>query len=217
MTSAGPGEGKSLTALSTAKHFASLGRKVLLVDADLRNPSLHKKLNRDNDAGFTNYLTGACSPPEVMRKTDIANLAFIPSGPLPPNPADLLGSARLHSMLSIALEVFDLVVLDGPPVMGLADAQLLSNASKATLFIIGAGQSRTAYIREASRRLQLSRGLIIGAALTKYDAKAAGYGYGYGYGHGYGYGYGDAPHGLVVDHASDGKSQPQLTDAHRDA
>ena len=125
-----------------AKHFASLGRKVLLVDADLRNPSLHQKLNGDNENGLSNYLTGACTPPEVMQKTEIANLAFIASGPLPPNAADLLGGPRLLSLLSIGCEVFDLIVIDGPPVLGLADAQLLSSAASATVFVVAAGTAK---------------------------------------------------------------------------
>lgn len=188
ITSAGPSEGKSLTSLSIAKHFASLGRKVLLIDGDLRNPSLHKALNTDNSIGLSNYLTGASAPPDVMQTTDIGNLAFMASGPLPPNAADLLGSPRVLSLLSIGSEVFDLIVIDGPPVLGLADAQLLSSAAAATMFVVAAGSTRTGNIRGALRRLQLSRGLLIGAVLTKYDAKTAGYGYGYGYGDGYGYG-----------------------------
>jgi succinoglycan biosynthesis transport protein ExoP len=191
ITSAGPSEGKSLTSLAIAKHFASLGRKVLLVDADLRNPSLHHALNCDNAVGLSNYLTGACTPPDAMQKTDVANLAFIASGPLPPNAADLLGSPRVLSLLSIGSEVFDLIVIDGPPVLGLADAQLLSSSAAATVFIVAAGTTRTGNVRGALRRLQLSRGTLIGTVLTKYDAKAAAYGYGYGYGSGYGYGYGD--------------------------
>ena len=223
ITSAGPGEGKSLTSLAIAKHFATIGRKVLLVDGDLRNPSLHIKLNRDNSVGLSNYLTGACSPPEAMQTTDIPNLAFMASGPLPPNAADLLGSARLVSLLSIGLEVFDLIVIDGPPVMGLADAQLLSSAAAATVFIVGAGKIRTGLIRGALKRLQLSRGSIVGAVLTSYDAKAAGYGYGYGYGYGSekGYGYGNGANasarGLSVRSPSGGKQQAQLTNAHEDA
>ena len=81
-----------------AKHFATLGRKVLLIDADLRNPSLHMKLGRDNSVGLSNYLTGACTPPEAMQKTEMPNLAFMASGPLPPNAADLLGGVALHSL-----------------------------------------------------------------------------------------------------------------------
>ena len=95
------------------------------------------KLNRDNSVGLSNYLTGACTPPDVMQKTEIPNLAFIASGPLPPNAADLLGGARVLSLLSIGSEVFDLIVIDGPPVLGLADAQLLSSAAAATIFVVG--------------------------------------------------------------------------------
>ena len=219
ITSTGPSEGKSFTSLAIAKHFATIGRKVLLLDGDLRNPSLHVKLHCDNSMGLSNYLTGACTPPEVMQKTDVANLAFIASGPLPPNAADLLGSPRVHSLFSIGLEVFDLIVIDGPPVMGLADAQLLSSAAAATVFIVGAGQVRTGLVRGALRRLQLSRGAIVGTVLTKYDAKAAGYGYGYGHGYGYGYGYGAQadPRGLSIGHAGDRTPPPQLTDAHGSA
>jgi capsular exopolysaccharide synthesis family protein len=190
ITSSGPGEGKSTTAVALSRYFASLGLKVLLVDADLRKPSLHEKLNLDNSIGFSNYLTGASLPPEVVQKTDHPNLAFMASGPLPPNAADLLGGNRVYSLISLGSEVFDLIVLDCPPVMGLADAQLLASATAATVFVVSAGMHRKGMIRAALRRLQLSRVGIVGTVLTRFDAKSVGYGYGYGYGHGYGYGYG---------------------------
>ncbi|HEX7073142.1 MAG TPA: polysaccharide biosynthesis tyrosine autokinase [Hyphomicrobiaceae bacterium] len=191
ITSATPSEGKTITALAIARHFATMGQKVLLVDADLRMPSLHVRLGLDGSMGLSDYLTGACTPPEVMQRSDITNLTFMASGPLPPNAADLLGSPRVLSLLSIGLEVFDLIVLDGPPVMGLADAQLLSSSAAATVFVVGAGQARTGVIRGALKRLQLARGVLVGAVLTKFDAKQAGYGYGYGYGYGgYDYTYG---------------------------
>ncbi len=191
ITSATPSEGKSITALAIARHFAAMGQKVLLVDADLRMPSLHTKLGLDGSLGLSNYLTGSCNPPEVMQRTDIQHLTFMASGPLPPNAADLLSSARVLSLLSIGLEVFDLIVLDGPPVMGLADAQLLSSNAAATVFVIGAGQVRTGVIRGALKRLQLSRGVLIGAVLTKFDSKRASDAYGYGYAYGdYGTQYG---------------------------
>jgi succinoglycan biosynthesis transport protein ExoP len=205
ITSAGPGEGKSMTAMGIAKHFAALGRKVLLIDADLRNPSQHIKLGCDNSVGLSNYLTGACTPPEAMQKTKVPSLAVIASGPLPPSPADLLGGARFVSLLSIGQEVFDLIVIDGPPVLGLADAQLLSSAASATLFVVGDGITRKTLVRGAMRRLQLSRGHILGAALTKYDTKVPGYSYDYAYG----YGRDAAPRGLMV--GSSAPEQPQLT------
>src|SRR4029077_17434959 len=122
--------------------------------------------DRDNSVGLSNYLTGACSPPDAMQKTGLRNLAFMASGPLPPNAADLLGSARVLSLLSIGSEVFDLIIIDGPPVMGLADAQLLSSATPATIFVVAAGISRKGNVNGALRRLQLSRAPVIGAVLT---------------------------------------------------
>ena len=193
VTSSGPAEGKSITSLAIARHFATMGLKVLLIDADLRNPSLHKRIGCDNAAGLSNYLIGACKPPEVLQATSIATLAFLASGPLPPNAADLLGNARLHSLLTLGLEVFDFIVIDSPPVMGLADAAVLSNAAAATIFVASAGEARLGHIRGALKRLQFGRGPVIGTVLTKFDAKAAGYGYGYGYG------YGDR-YGAVEDH-----------------
>jgi capsular exopolysaccharide synthesis family protein len=184
VTSTGPSEGKSLTSVAIARHFAGMGMKVLVVDADLRNPSLHKKLGGDNSIGLSNYLTGACTPPEAFQATDLPTLAFMASGPLPPNAADLLGNPRLHSLMTVGLEVFDLIVLDGPPVMGLADAALLSNAAAATVFVVGAGQARLSLVRGALKRLQFGRATLVGAVLTKFDAKAAGYGYGYAYSYG---------------------------------
>ena len=189
VTSGGPSEGKSLTSLAIARHFATMGLRVLLVDADLRNPSLHTKLGRDNAIGLGNYLAGRCTPPETFQATSLPNLAFMSSGPVTANAADLLAGARLFSLLSTGLEVFDLIVLDGPPVVGLADAPLLSSAASASIMVVGAGQVRTAMVRTALGRLRYARGNVIGTVLTKYDAKRAGYGYGYGYG---GYGYGPA-------------------------
>lgn len=203
LTSASPAEGKSITSLAIAQHFARLGLNVLLVDADLRNPSLHTKLGLDNAIGLSNYLTGACEPPETFQRTQIPNLAFMATGPLPPNAADLLGGTRIHSLLSVGLEVFDLIVVDGPPVMGLADAALLASATSATLFVAGAGQAPSGAVRGALKRLQFARGHVMGTVLTKFDAKSAGYGYGYGHDYGYGYGNGN-------DRAVETGQKPQL-------
>jgi capsular exopolysaccharide synthesis family protein len=182
-----------------------------LIDADLRNASLHVKLSCDNSVGLSNYLVGSATPPEVMQKTGVPNLAFLASGPLPPNAADLLGSARLVSLLSIGSEVFDLIVIDGPPILGLADAILLSSAASATIFIVGAGGVRTGLVRGALKRLQLSRGSVIGTVLSQYDSRSVGYGYGYGYEYRYSYNHGaDAnPRGLSIKHS--GERQEQLT------
>ena len=186
VTSSGPGEGKSTTAVASARYFAQMGLKVLLVDADLRKPSLHTKLQLSNATGLSNYLTGSSLPPEVIQKTDQPNLMFMASGPLPPNAAELLSGTRIFSLVSLGSEVFDLIVFDAPPIAGLADAPLLAGASAATIFVVGAGEKGKGAIRSALRRLQLSRITVLGAVLTKFDAKTVGYAYGYGYGYGYG-------------------------------
>ena len=111
------------------------------------------------------------------------------SGPLPPSAADLLGGSRFVSLLSIGSEVFDLIIIDGPPVMEIADAQLLSSAASATLFIVGAGTAEKKTGPRCDKSCSFAR-LVVGAVFTKYNSKAAGYGYGYGYGYGFGYGYG---------------------------
>lgn len=197
VTSAGPSEGKSTTCISLARHFANIGLKVLLIDADLRKPSLHSRLKRGNASGLTNYLTGAATPPDLLQETDVPNLAFMASGPAAPNAADLIGSARLHSLLSVGLEVFDLIVVDSSPVMGLADAPLLSSAVSATIFVVGSGLVRTRVIRAALKRLQFSRAAVVGTVITGFDPRTS---YGYGYGHAYHYGYGH-DHGRGTDAA----------------
>jgi Mrp family chromosome partitioning ATPase len=137
------------------------------------------------------------------------------SGPLPPNAADLLGSARLLSLFSVGLEVFDLIVVDSPPVMGLADAPLLSSAVAATVFVVGAGQVRTRFVRAAIKRLQFSRASLVGTVITRFDARSSyGYGYGYGYGYSYGYEYNYARGGRRSEQsiaASAGIGRPKLT------
>jgi succinoglycan biosynthesis transport protein ExoP len=189
VTSTGPAEGKSTTALAIARHFSQVGLKVLLIDADLRNPSLHKKLGIPNEVGLSNLLTGSSDPPDALQRIDAGNLVVITSGPLPPNAADLLTGPRLINLLQLGLKVFDFVVVDGPPVLGLADSPILSSAAASTIFVVAASQARSGAVRAALKRLRTTRCQLVGTVLTKYDERLAGYGYGYGYGYG-GYGYG---------------------------
>jgi capsular exopolysaccharide synthesis family protein len=211
VTSAMPSEGKSITALSIARHFSIMGLKVLIVDADLRNASLHKRLGLDNSVGLANYLTSNCSPPHAIQRTDLVNLFFMSSGPLAPRAADLLASPRLLSLLSVGSGVFDLIVIDGPPVFGIADAIILSNATAATVFVIAAGQTRIGTVRNALKRLELARTPIIGAIINKCIPKTGDYGYGYGYGHDYSQD-GKNDSGDKLEEAS-GKGQRQLNKA----
>lgn len=180
ITSPSAAEGKSTTALTLARNFAQLGRRVLLIDADLRNPSLHRVLGNDNSVGLSNYLAGSIKPSAAIRPTKTLRLTFIPSGPLPPNPAELLAGPKMVSLISLACEKFDQVIIDGPPIMGLADSPILSHLSSGTLLVIEAGTSRIATAKAALKRLLSARAHVVGALITKFDARSAGYGYGYG-------------------------------------
>jgi capsular exopolysaccharide synthesis family protein len=180
ITSSIPSEGKSTTALTLAQHFAQLGKRVLLIDADLRNPTLHKTLGIDNNLGLSNCLAGAAKPQDVIHTPAEANLHVIPSGPLPPNPAELLAGPKLLALLTVAMAKYDQVIIDGPPTMGLADAPIIAHVAMGTLLVIDAGQTRKQVARAAVKRLLGARAHLVGALLTKVDTRAAGYG-GYGY------------------------------------
>lgn len=180
VTSATPSEGKSTTAMVLAQNFALQGKRVLLIDCDLRNPSLHRQLGVKNSRGLTNCLVGGAKPYEIISKTPTENLILMPTGPLPPNPAELLTGPKMLSLLTLAVQKFDQVILDGPPVMGLADAPILANLASGTVLVVEAGETRIAVARNAMKRLWSTRAHVVGALLNKFEARHAGYGYGYG-------------------------------------
>lgn len=179
VTSPSASEGKSTTAHTLARNFAQLGKRVLLIEGDLRNPSLHRAVGVRSDSGLSSLLAGAASANQVIMDTDDERLKVILAGPLPPNPAELLSGSRLLSMLTVAAEKYDQVIIDGPPVLGIADAPILSNVAGGTLVVIQAGQTRIKTAQAALKRLAVARAHVLGAILTHYDARVAGYGYDY--------------------------------------
>lgn len=187
ITSSRPSEGKSTTAYATALNLARVGKKVLLADGDLRNPSMHRIVGVENDAGMSNLLSGAGDLNSLVKATGQANLDFIPCGPLPPNPAELWGGDRFRRILEEAAQVYDHVIIDGPPVLGFADAPLLASSVVGTVFVLEARGTRRAQARGALRRLSIGHARILGAILTKFDTKKIQYG-GYDYAYDYSYG-----------------------------
>lgn len=187
VTSSRPAEGKSTTAYAMAVNLARLGRRVLLADGDLRNPSMHRVMGVENDVGMSNLLSGSADLQTLAKPTSQPNLDFIPCGPLPPNPAELWGGDRLKLVLAEAEGVYDHIVIDGPPVLGFADAPLLSSAVRGTLFVLESKGTRRAQARGALRRLSIGGGRILGAVLTKFNTKTVQYG-GYEYAYDYNYG-----------------------------
>ena len=188
-TSAKNSEGKTTTSIGTATSLAQIGLNVLLIDADLRSPKVHRRLSLGNEVGLSNYLTGAAKPEDLVQATPTPGLVVLTSGPMPINPAELLAGPKFQSLLALATQSFNVVIVDGPPVMGLADAPLLASVAHSTILVIAANETRKSFVRVALRRLQLAKASIIGALLSKFDTREVGYGYGYGYGE---YQYGDA-------------------------
>lgn len=186
-TSSRQSEGKSTTAYAVARDFARIGKRVLLVDGDLRKPSLHRQLLLINNAGFASLLARQRTFDQVVQQTDTPNLDFLSCGPLPPNPAELLSGAMLPEQMRQLSEQYDLIIVDGPPVLGLADAVLLATNVEGTVFVVEANGSHNGHAKAAVRRLTTSGVHLLGAVLTKFDARKIGYGDYYGY---YGYSYG---------------------------
>lgn len=188
VTSSRAAEGKSLTSLGLAKTLAAQGRRVLLVDADMRSPSVHHMLERKAAPGLSSLLSSAAAVPEVVQSTDIPNLAMIAAGPQPPSAAELLSGNRLETMFAELLKDFDNIVVDAPPVMGFADAPLIADQVEGACFVIEAHGTNKASARTAISRLRSADTTLFGAIVTKFDSKRAFSGYGYDYGYGYGYG-----------------------------
>lgn len=188
-TSSGPGEGKSVACCCTALAFAQSGATVLCIDGDLRNPSLHKIFNVQNTMGLTNHLVSDVHASAIAQPTEFEGLFVIPSGPLPPNPVDLLSSRKMIDLLALAVERFDHVFIDGPPVLGLADALVMSRLAGATLFVVEPGQTRRGALKDSLKRLRAGQARLLGGVFQKVGRQGSSYGYGYGYGYKYNYQY----------------------------
>jgi succinoglycan biosynthesis transport protein ExoP len=184
VTSARAAEGKTTTSVAIARNFALLGHSVALIDADMRNPSIHRLLDLSNARGLSNALSGTENIDGLLHAELDSRLSVMTAGPLPPNPAELLAGARFAEILKYLGERFEYVVVDGPPVLGLADAPLIASYVEATVFVVSASGTRTKAARIAINRLAGARAHLIGAILTKFVAKHAGYDYGYSYDYG---------------------------------
>lgn len=177
VTSCTKNEGKTTSAMALAVALSQMGRRVLIVDGDMRNPTLHQMFDTDHMSGLSNILSSDTEPISVTRKTDFPNLYLITAGPLPPNPAELLSGPGLVNLLDPGASHFDHIVIDAPPILGIADAIILCNQVDASLFVIESGKTRKAAIRNAIRRLRQSGTAPLGAILTKLGSDMTMYGY----------------------------------------
>jgi capsular exopolysaccharide synthesis family protein len=168
ITSTTRGEGKSTSALALAINFAQLGGRVLLVDADMRNPSVHKELGIPNERGLSNLLSSDSGADTLITKTDIPNLSILTAGPVPPNPVDLLMGPKLQMFLDLTSTMgFHYVIVDAPPLLGIADSVVLGNHVQNILFVVQASRTRRSQIKDALRRLRLGGLMPRGVLLTQ--------------------------------------------------
>ncbi|APG62495.1 hypothetical protein LPB140_06500 [Sphingorhabdus lutea] len=186
-TSTVANEGKSLSAYALASILSRQGHKVALIDADMRNPSVASLLGIADEHGLSNYLSGQDDWQKNIVGSGEENLYILTAGPKPPNPAELLSSKRLKQLVKDMGNSFDHIVIDGPPVLGLADAPLISSAAEGVIYTIEANRMKIRAIDSAITRLRSASATIFGALTTKVDTRNAAYGYGSDYGYGYGY------------------------------
>ncbi|PYF03267.1 CpsD/CapB family tyrosine-protein kinase [Ureibacillus chungkukjangi] len=179
VTSASPSEGKSTTASNIAAVFSQEGKKVLLVDADMRKPTTHHTFKIRNTHGLSSILTRQCEVHEAVQPTDIENLYILPSGPIPPNPAELLASKNMEAVKTRLLEDYDLLVFDTPPILSVADAQIVSNKTDGTVLVINTGKSQKESALKAKELLEAAKANVLGVILNNFKIEDSHYYYYY--------------------------------------
>jgi capsular exopolysaccharide synthesis family protein len=175
VTSSTDGEGKTTTALNTAISLAQLGASVLLIDCDLRWPKIHKAMGVDQARGLSTYLSRNIEPDELIYQLQIPNLSLIPCGPIPPNPAELIGSDKMKDLLQMLAEHYDHILLDSPPLIRVTDPVILSTLVDGVVLVVHGGKSTREVARRARQELASVGAKIFGVVLNNVDLRCQGY------------------------------------------
>ena len=168
VTSSNAGEGKSTVAGNLAYTFFQSGKRVLIIDCDLRKPSLHRKFNVSNEVGLTDVLVGTSELNKVMKKID-DNLYLLTTGTLPPNPAEIIGSNTMENFLEECKINFDYIILDTPPILPVTDSKLLAIKADATVLVVRSEISKSKHVSQAFKELGKVNANVIGTILNDYD------------------------------------------------
>ena len=187
ISSPNPAEGKTTTVVNTAIALAQTGARVLVVDSDMRKPRIHTIFGEENGVGLSNYLSGNAELRSAIKKSTIPNLYYLPSGPIPPNPSELLGSNLFKKTIKFLGERFDHIILDSPPVLGFADSIILSTSSDGILLVVTGGKTPRETLQRAKDALSQVNAKILGVVINQVDIGRSDYGY-YYYRHHYYYG-----------------------------
>ncbi|PGZ80231.1 capsular biosynthesis protein [Priestia megaterium] len=180
LTSSGTAEGKSTTASNLAAVYAQQGLKVLLIDADLRKPTVHYTFRLENHAGLTNVLTRQSTLGQAVQETEVRDLYVLTSGPIPPNPSELLASHQMEELLKEMKHQFDMVIFDTPPILAVADAQILANQVDASILVVSSGKTEKEAALKAKELLVHAKSKLLGAVLNNRKADSGNYYYYYG-------------------------------------
>ncbi|KMK78296.1 CpsD/CapB family tyrosine-protein kinase [Alkalihalobacillus pseudalcaliphilus] len=180
VTSSGPGEGKSTTTANLAIVLAQNGNSVLLIDADLRKPTVHHTFGILNTRGLTSLLTKKAESDKAIQESEIENLSILPSGPIPPNPAELLSSKTMELLLDSFTQQFDIVLLDTPPVMAVTDAQVLGNKVDASVLVVSNGKTDRNQAVKTKELLESTSSKLLGVVFNNKEVKKGHYYYYYG-------------------------------------
>jgi capsular exopolysaccharide synthesis family protein len=181
ITSSMPSEGKSHTALNLAVAAATSGDRVILVDLDLRRPSTHRICDLPNDIGFTSVVSNQNTLEEALQETEVAGLRILTSGPIPPNPFRLLNSQAARQLIERLSTEADLVIIDTPPMLTMADALLVSSWVDGTLLVISSSEMRKRDVARSADMLFQNNNEVLGTILTKVSSNVDGYYSYYGY------------------------------------
>jgi capsular exopolysaccharide synthesis family protein len=179
ITSAVQGEGKSTIGGNLAVEYAKKGMQVLLVDADLRRPTIHQTFGVSNQRGLSSWLSGQLVDVNDAIPPVLDHLFVMPSGPKPPNPAELLASDKMTEFLTVATRKLDLVIVDAPPVLPVTDARILAGQVDGTVLVVRQNFVEKVAVRQAVNALKNARTQLLGTVLNDVDIKTNGYGYGY--------------------------------------
>jgi capsular exopolysaccharide synthesis family protein len=180
VTSSNPAEGKTTTTANLAVVFAQQGKKVLLIDADMRKPAMHTMFRTENVLGLTSVLSKQNKLETCVRETDVENLDFLPAGAIPPNPAELLGSSKMEELIEQAYKSYDLVIIDTPPVLAVTDAQVLANKCDGIVFVVRSGHTEKEQALKVKGLLENSKGKMLGVVLNAKAQEDSNYYYYYG-------------------------------------
>ncbi|EYT48834.1 polysaccharide biosynthesis tyrosine autokinase [Brachybacterium muris] len=179
ITSAVPGEGKTTTAVNLALAMADSGRRTLLVDADLRNPSVAKTLGMEGSVGLTTLLLGDADLDDVIQTWGSAGMDVLPAGPIPPNPSELLGSAPMEALLTRLMQEYDFVLIDSPPVVPVIDAVVIERLTGGLLMVVGVDRTKKRDLAAALKQLETVGAHVSGFARNFVASKGSDYRYGY--------------------------------------